>query len=179
MINNKKFKFNKSVVGVKGYALYIEYSKLIKNINVHYFLKNYKISNIWWGKWIIRRLISRIFRKRIYTKMNWKNLFWDKIEILLIETVIDKKKYTNADIENKIKIETKVNRFSDIKKYQSFFKNGEKLPPPLYITGNCLNYLGANVDKNLLFILDGSRRLTAHILNGDSPNILIIELKDL
>ena len=117
MINNKKFKFNKSVVGVKGYALYIEYSKLIKNINVNYFLKNYKISNIWWGKWIIRRLISRIFRKRIYTKMNWKNLFWDKIEILLIETVIDKKKYTNADIENKIKIETKVNRFSDIKKY--------------------------------------------------------------
>ena len=179
MKNNKKFKFNKSVVGVRGYALYIEYLKIVKNINVNYFLKNYKISNIWWGKWIIRRLISKIFRKRIYAKMNWKNLFWDKIEILLIETIIEKKKYSDTDIENKIKAETKVNRFSDIKKYQSLFENGGKLPPPLYITGNCLNYLGANVDKDLLYILDGSRRLTAHILNGDSPNILIIELKEL
>ena len=39
MKNNKNFKFNKSVVGVRGYALYIEYLKIVKNINVNYFLK--------------------------------------------------------------------------------------------------------------------------------------------
>ena len=110
--------------------------------------------------------------------MIWENSFWERIEIYLVETKIEKKSYPNEDIENKIKVETKVNRFNDIKKYQSLFKTGKKLPPPLYISGKCLNFLGANVDKDLLYILDGSRRLTAHILNEDSPDILIIDLKN-
>jgi len=177
-MNNKNLKFNRSVVGVRGYSLYLEFSKYIKNISLNYFLRNYKISNIWWGKWIIKRLISKIFRKRIFATMIWENSFWDRIEIYLVETKIEKKSYPNEDIENKIKVETKVNRFNDIKKYQSLFKTGKKLPPPLYISGKCLNFLGANVDKDLLYILDGSRRLTAHILNEDSPDILIIDLKN-
>ena len=81
---DKKLKFNPSVVGVRGYALNIQFSKYIKTIDFNYFLKNYKISNIWWGKWIIKRLISKIFRKRIFAKMKWENSFWDKIETYLI-----------------------------------------------------------------------------------------------
>ena len=175
---NKKLKFNPSVVGVAGYALNIQFSKYIKAIDLNYFLKNYKISNIWWGKWIIKRLISKIFRKRIFTKMKWENSFWDKIETYLIESKIQKKSYFELNIEDKIQAETKINRYNDIKKYQSLFNTGKKLPPPLYISGRCLNYLGANVDDELLYILDGSRRITAHILNENSPNILIIDLKN-
>ena len=37
--------------------------------------------------------------------------------------------------------------------------------PLLYITGGAINYLGGNVKKDELFILDGSRRLIANILN--------------
>lgn len=178
IMNKKKLKFNRSVVGVRGYSLYLEFSKYIKDIDLNYFLKNYKISNIWWGKWIIKRLISKIFRKRIFSKIKWANSFWNKIEVFLVKTKIEKKSYSKIDIENKIKVETKINRFNDIKKYQRLFKTGKKLPPPLYISGRCLNYLGANVDGELLFILDGSRRLTAHILNKNSPNIIIIDLKN-
>ena len=177
-MKNKKLTFNKSVVGVKGYSLYIKFTKYIKSIDLNYLLKNYKISNIWWGKWIIKRLISKIFRKRIYTKMNWENSFWNKIDVFLIATELEKKSCSDDPIENKIKAETKINRFNDIKKYQSLFKTGGELPPPLYISGRCLNYLGANVNEELLYILDGSRRLTAHILNENSPNILIIDLKN-
>ena len=177
-MKNKKLTFHKTVVGVKGYFLSIKFAKFIKSIDPNYFLKNYKISNIWWGKWIIKRLISKIFRKRIYTKMNWGNSFWNKIDVFLIETEIEKKTYSDNHIETKIKAETKVNRFNDIKKYQSLFKTGEELPPPLYISGRCLNYLGANVNEEILYILDGSRRLTAHILNENSPHILIIDFKN-
>ena len=41
---------------------------------------------------------------------------------------------------------------------------GTNLSCPLYITGECLNYLGANIDNNELFLLDGSRRISANLL---------------
>ena len=98
--------------------------------------------------------------------------------MLLIETKIQKQSYFELNIEDNIQAETKINRFDDIKKYQALFNNGGTLPPPLYISGSCLNYLGANVDSELLYILDGSRRLTAHILNDNCPNILVINFKN-
>ena len=48
---------------------------------------------------------------------------------------------------------------------------------PLYITSEFLNLLGAKISINEVFILDGSRRLTANILINKNPDILIIESK--
>ena len=65
------------------------------------------------------------------------------------------------------------------KNYQKLIAEGNIFPPPLYISGRSLNYLGAKVDNDILYILDGSRRLTAHILNRKNPKIILIEMKDL
>ena len=176
---NNNLKFNTWVVGVNGYELHLENIKFIKNIDVTYFLKNYKISNIWRGKWIIKRLINRIFKRRIHQVIQWDKTLWDRIQVTLIEAGIQENKYSDIDIvEKNIKDKVKLNRFDDIKKYQLLLTKGVQLPPPLYISGRCINYLGGNVDDNLLFILDGARRITAHILNKCNPKILILDLKD-
>ena len=49
---------------------------------------------------------------------------------------------------------------------------------PLYIMGNSLNILGAKLQSNQVFILDGSRRLAANIILGKNPQIIIIEPKN-
>ena len=47
--------------------------------------------------------------------------------------------------------------------------------PPLYIDGDCLNILGANVKKSELYMLDGSRRLLANLLSkNDKTEIFLI-----
>ena len=176
---NNNLKFNPSIVGVLGCELHLKNIKFVKNINLKYFLKKYKISNIWWGKWIIKRLINKIFKRRINQKMQWKKSLWDNIEVCLVETNIKKNKYPDINIlEKKIKVSVKPNRFEDIKKYKLLLKKGTQFPPPLYISGRCINYLGGVVDDDLLFILDGSRRITAHILNKYNPKILILDLKN-
>ena len=40
-----------------------------------------------------------------------------------------------------------------------------------------MKFLGANVQSDDIFILDGSRRLIANIMNNKNPNILLIESK--
>ena len=109
---NRKFKLNPNVIGVKGYKLDLENIKLIKTINTDYFLKNYKISNIWWGKWIIKRLINRVFKRRIHQKMIWDKSFWNNIEVKLAKTEIPNDKYLNTkELELQIKPEVKKRRF--------------------------------------------------------------------
>ena len=123
-------------------------------------------------------LIKRIFKRRIHTEIRWDKSLWRKIEISLIKAQIPKNKYIDVNtLEAKIKQEVKPRRFVDIKNYQLQLTKGTNYPPPLYISGKCINYLGGKVDDNLLFILDGSRRLTAHILNKHDPKILLIDLK--
>ena len=51
--------------------------------------------------------------------------------------------------------------------------------PPVYITGRALNIIGGNIDNKKIFILDGSRRLVANILNNTNPNVLIIDKKSI
>ena len=77
-----------------------------------------------------------------------------------------------------IQTKTTKKRFRDIKKYQSLIDKGTKIGLPLYITGRSLNFLGASIENNSIFILDGSRRLVANILNDINPDILLIDLKD-
>jgi len=174
---NTNFKFNPNVIGVKGYKLDLENIEILKIINTKYFLNNYKISNFLWGKWILKRLINRVFKRRINQKMIWNKSFWNKIEVILIKAEIPRNKFLDTQaLEMKIKPEVKEKRFKDIKNYKKKLIEGNKFPPPLYISGKSLNFLGATIDKNSLYILDGSRRLTAHILNRINPEILILHI---
>lgn len=108
--------------------------------------------------------------------MIWNKKIWDKIKIKKFKTVISDK-----DIENtkaSIQIKTSSSRYYDIKKYQKLIAEKNDLGNPLYITGKTLHYLGASTKEDSIFILDGSRRLIANMLNNINPDILLIDLKD-
>ena len=80
-------------------------------------------------------------------------------------------------IDNHFKNNLKINNYNDIKKYHQIIKKGVEMDPPLFISSDCINYLGGNVQKNKIFILDGARRIYAHMLNLKNPNIVLISLK--
>ena len=107
--------------------------------------------------------------------MNWNNFFWNNINIKLIETKIDLSSNISEITKNYKKYSSK-NRFKDIKKYQYLLNKGIDLGCPLFTSGSCINYLGGNVKNSDIFMLDGSRRLYAHILNQSNPKILFIDL---
>ena len=106
--------------------------------------------------------------------MNWRSYFWDSITINLIETkLIIKERDIYSALENK----TIKKRFKDIKRYQKLLTEVD-MGEPLYITRKALNMIGSDMRDDRVFILDGSRRLVANILNKTNPNIILIDLKD-
>ena len=56
-------------------------SKKNKIIPVDDFIKTYKISNFWKGKYFIKKLINRIFKYKLNSSMKWNNKIWDVINI--------------------------------------------------------------------------------------------------
>ena len=141
------------------------------------FIKNYKISNFFKGKFFIIRLIKKIFKYKLITKFSWEKNFWDKINITCVNASISTKKYDEFELFLKQKYSKK--RIKNITKYKKIIENGADLGPPLYITGACLNFLGAKTENNKLFMLDGSRRLLSLALaKKKSTKILIINLKN-
>ena len=56
--------------------------------NIIEFVKNYKISNFWKGKYFIKRLINKVFKYKLKENMSWNKNFWDHIQIQLIEAKI-------------------------------------------------------------------------------------------
>ena len=150
----------------------------IKIITTKQFLKNYKISNFFKSKFFIKRLLKKIFKYHIKQQMYWKNDFWDKITLHVFKTHINLNNIKNIDdFEKKITDKTLTKRLNDIKKYQKKINSGNNnLGEPLFITSNALNYIGARDINNSVYILDGSRRIIANILNTVNPNILIIDI---
>jgi len=80
-------------------------------------------------------------------------------------------------IANNYKAYSNRRRIKNINKYQLLLKAGHDMGASLFISASCINYLGGGVNNNNIFMLDGSRRLYAHILNESNPNILFIDLK--
>ena len=105
--------------------------------------------------------------------MKWAPNFWDSITVELRETTIFPKE---IKIQSELEKKTTKKRFKDIKKYQKMLTQID-MGEPLYITSKALNMLGANIKDDKIFILDGSRRLVANILNKTNPNIIIVDLK--
>ena len=147
----------------------------ITNIPVDIFIKEYKISNFWKGRFFIKRLINKIFKHQLNQQIRWDKNFWNKIKVSKFKTEINKQDFNNVQLN--IKSKTTIDRYLDIKKYQKLITQNCKIGSPLYISGDCMKFLGANVPSNNIFIMDGSRRLIANIMNNKNPNILLIELK--
>ena len=151
----------------------IELKSIIRKIDINEFIKTYKISNIWRGKNFIKKLINKVFKYQLSNPMKWNQIFWDSITINLIETHLTiKEKNLSLILEKK----TTKKRFKDIKKYQKLLTQTD-MGSPLYITGKALNIIGGNIENDEVFILDGSRRLVANILNSTNPKIILIDSK--
>ena len=152
----------------------------IQDIKTSEFIKNYKISNFFRGKFFIKRLINKIFKYKINKSLKWKKDFWLNIEILAIEIDINfSNQFKNiSDFENHINRNFNTKRLNNIYQYKKNFEKNISMSNPLYISGECINYLGGQVKENEIFMLDGSRRLVAKILSYSKKNqIYLINYK--
>ena len=160
---NKIKNYSLSNIGKTEKNISINLIKSVQIINTNKFLKNYKISNFWKGKFFIKRLINKIFKYKLNQKMIWNVNFWNEINIEIINSKVYLKKRTN---NFKFLSELNSKRKKDILKYQIMLKNNINLGYPLFISGKCLNQLGGNeIDEKKIFMLDGSRRIIANVLN--------------
>lgn len=173
---NKKFKFKELLTpnGEAKVELFLNQTE--KVIDLNEIIKNYRISKMWAGKFFIKRLIKKIFKNKLNKKYNWKNNFWDNNEVLSFKS----KYHIEYKLDEFSKIicnNTTASRYKDIINYQKLISKGVDLGSPLYISSESLNYLGANLNNDNIYILDGSRRLISNILSNKSPDILLIDYK--
>jgi hypothetical protein len=131
------------------------------------FLSSYRFSRFKRGKYILKRLLSKIINKQLDQQMIWKNDFWTKIKVEKIEVTIKyNKENSNQIIENFLNDNQSPKRMKNIIYYNSLIKDNIDLGYPLYIMGDCLNILvNESVAASDLFQVDGSRRLWANMLN--------------
>ena len=172
-----KNSFDQILIKDSNIIIEVEIKKKIKKISTNQFIKNYKISNFWKGKFFIKRLIKKIFKYQLSDRMLWNKNFWDVININLFETEIRLNENINR-LPKEIKKSVSEKRFYDIIKYKELILKNIELGYPLYIHSSCLNFLGAKIKNDGYYILDGSRRLSAHILAQNNPSILVINLNE-
>jgi len=176
----KKFKFLKPLTQNSNQYISLNFEIISENENIKDLTSTYVISKIWKGKFFIKRLINKVFKHKIEEKMDWNIDFWEKIKILNVKFSykLPDQILNLEQLKTTLLNETNSNRMKDILKYQKLLKQNINMNYPLFITGNALNILGANVQSNDIFFLDGSRRLLANILNDNINNrALIIDLK--
>ena len=150
-------------------------------IDIDFFINNYKISKIFKGKFFVKRLIKKVFKYKLKNEFVWKKNFWNDVEINECTAKITLKKNIKSlnQFVNILNREYSTKRVNDVFKYQKLISKGKSLGSPLYITGSCLNALGANAKKNEIYMLDGSRRLIASLLADiENTKLFLIKLND-
>ena len=76
--------FRQKIIPNSSINLEIEILSIIENIDLNRFLKTYKISNLWNGKFFIKRIIKKIFKYQLSSNIKWNNNFWDLITVNLV-----------------------------------------------------------------------------------------------
>ena len=150
-------------IGTTENILTIKLLNYLQTKNKIEFFQSYKISNYWRGKYFIKRLINKVFKYKLKENMSWNKKFWDHIQIQLIEAKISLKE--NIEHNNLISNYSQKRQVS-ILKYKSMIDNKVDLGSPLFISGQCINLIGGNVNVNEIYMLDGSRRLIASLLSN-------------
>ena len=166
--------FRQKIIPNSSINLEIEILSIIENIELNKFLKTYKISNLWNGKFFIKRIIKKIFKYQLSSNIKWDNSFWDLVTVSLVSIDI---KVNKNNLITQLENYANKKRYNDIKKYKKLLLKKDMVNP-LYITGKALNLIRAKIKNDDIYILDGSRRLIANILNQSKPNILLIDTKE-
>jgi len=169
---NKNYTFLKPITKTSNHFIKLNFS-VNENIiiSTNEFISSYKISNFWKGKFFIKKLIKRIFKYRLKTKMIWDNKIWDIVKVYELEYNYKFPNHISSiqDLYSELSKDDK-KRFNDINKYKQLIDEGVDLNLPLFMSGKALNFIGGNVDDNAIYFLDGTRRLLANILNGGNKN---------
>lgn len=168
------YNFEQKIIPNSSIKLKVELVSNNRYIDLDEFIKSYKISNIFKGKFFIKRIIKKIFKYQLNKDIKWKNDFWSLVSISLMSTKLT---IRHQNFYKELESKTTKKRFKDILKYQKLIKDSH-MGNPLYITGNALNIIGANVKCDDVYILDGSRRIIAYFLNNINPDIILIDLKE-
>ena len=144
------------------------------------FIKKYKISNYFKGKFFIKRLIKKIFKYKLKTEFIWNKNFWNHIYIYKIDSII---KYNNFD--NKYNLEKFISnnfdkkRLKDIYFYKDLIKNNVFVDYPLFIDDKALSLLlDNNKSDYTIYMLDGARRIIASLLNNNSKQTIYLITTD-
>ncbi len=173
-------KFNLVNSGNTEYIISIKLLKIIDLIDIKIFIQNYKISNFFTGSFFIKRLINKVFKYKLQESMAWNNNFWNFVEIANYKTSIN----ISEKIKDVTEFETELNKKFSSKRIKNIYKIKKMLNQnivfdfPLFITGECLNLLGASTPNNSLYMLDGSRRCLAYVLNEQNDiNTYVMTLK--
>ena len=164
MINSYNYSIDKT--GITESNLEINLISNLNRVNVNSFIKRYKVSNFFKGKYFLKRLIKKIFKYKIKKNMIWIDSFWDDVNIYIIESKIQFLSPNNNDqaMKDYIKLHFSKKRLKDIFKYKNMLEKNISLDYPLFIDGYSLNMLGSNSNNKKLFMLDGSRRIIASLL---------------
>ena len=177
-MKNKSLNFSENLIKGSEFKINISLKNNPSSIPVNFFIKNYKISNFWKGNFFIKRLIKKIFKYNLNKKLIWEKNFWNMVSIDMYQSTINILNDNSDDFENELEKKMTLNRYNDVVRYRKLLNDGIDLGRPLYITSEVLNLLNANISENNIYILDGSRRLAAHALVRNNPEILIINLKN-
>jgi hypothetical protein len=172
---NREYTTTEDITPCGEVKINIFFKRCDEEICLNFFIANYKISKFFKGKFFIKRLINKIFKYKLNKKILWDKNFWNKISIHMFESKI-RLKINIDDFNNKINKHTKSDRLKDVMNYKELLMKGCNLGEPLYISSKCLNYLGADIKEDKVFILDGSRRLVAYTMLNMNPKILLIDI---
>jgi hypothetical protein len=166
--------------GNTEYIISIRLLNISDIIDVKIFIQNYKISNFFKGNFFIKRLINKVFKYKLQESMVWDNDFWNLVEITNYKTSIN----ISDKIKNVTEFEKELNKKFSSKRIKNIYKLKKMLNQnivfdfPLFITGECLDLLGASTPSNSLYMLDGSRRCLAYVLNEiNDINTYVMTLK--
>jgi len=173
-------KFNLDSSGNTESIIDLELLNINNVIDINLFAKNYKISNFFKGKFFIKRLINKVFKYKLEKSIKWNDYFWGKVEIVNYKASICFSKKINSldEFENELNKSFTLKRIKKISDIKKMLNKNVKLDFPLFISGDCLNILGGNTSNNSLYMLDGSRRCLAYVLNDiNEINIYLMTLK--
>ena len=173
-MKKNNYKFSETLIRSTKVEIDISLINTNSSIPLNRFIKVYKISNFWTGKFFIKRLIKKVFKYKINKKMIWNNEFWNKISIDIYDSKISHHEYDL--LSSRMLLHMSKNRFKDVNKYHLLIDKEIDLGSPLYISSESLNFLGGSIVEDNIYILDGSRRLAAYALSQVNPQFLVINI---
>ena len=109
---DKKYNLNKfshSLTSDESINVNINIKSLVEELDVNKFINFYKVSNLWTGRFFIKRIINKIFKYQIKKKMVWDKNFWNLIIIIILnkKVTIDKNLTDNSSRSNATIIQLK------------------------------------------------------------------------